>query len=183
MRTVTAAVSEHALAPLPFRCDPCPRTRQHRPYERTRCALVAAVAAAEGSVGGSAVEGSAVAAATVAAAVAKAAAATVAARADEAALSAAAEAAAACSRGGGAAVCGRLRRWRWVMAVAVEEEDVRRSRRRSWRAPPPAPQQRAALRSGPTCAQRSASQHAAPDARSNVGVGLRLGVHTFVGAP
>ena len=70
MRTVTAAVSEHALAPLPFRCDPCPRTRQHRPYERARCALVAAVAAAEGSVGGSAVEGSAVAAATVAAAVA-----------------------------------------------------------------------------------------------------------------
>ena len=79
-------------------------------------------------MGGSAVEGSAVAAATVAAAVAKAAAATVAARADEAALSAAAEAAAACSRGGGAAVCGRLRRWRWVMAAAVVEEEVRRSR-------------------------------------------------------
>ena len=35
MRTVTAAVSEHALAP--FRCYPRPRTRPHRPYERTRC--------------------------------------------------------------------------------------------------------------------------------------------------
>jgi len=36
------------------------------------------------------------------------------------------------------------------MAVVVVEEEVRRSRRRSWRALPPAPQQRTALRSGPT---------------------------------
>jgi hypothetical protein len=141
------------------------------------------VAAVEGSVGGSAVEGSAVAAATAATAVAKAAAATVVARAEEAALRAAAEAAAACSEVAAAARCGRLRRWRRVMAVAVEEEDVRRSRRRSWRAPPPAPQQRATLRSGPTCAQTIRQSAHGPDARSNVGVGLRAGVHTLALSP
>ena len=75
------------------------------------------------------------------------------------------------------------REWRWVMAVAAVEEEVRRSRRRSRRAPLPATQQRAVLRSGPTCAQAIRQSARGPDARSNVGVGLRAGVHTLAVAP
>jgi hypothetical protein len=98
-------------------------------------------------------------------------------------LRAAAEAAEACSEVAAAARCGSWRRWRRVMAVAVVVEEVWRSRRRSWRALPPAPQQRAALRSGPTCAQAIRQSARGPDARSNVGVGLRAGVHTLAVAP
>ena len=78
-------------------------------------------------------------------------------------LRAAAEAAEACSEVAAAARCGSWRRWRRVMAVAVVVEEVWRSRRRSWRALPPAPQQRAALRSGLTCAKTiRRGQHEAP---------------------